>query len=147
MKKFLLIALIGLTLGMLAGTQARAQSQVLLPLALGDSLSMSTSSDTVTKVIPVTGGYATFKIQVNVTKLSGTVIGKAYLYTSLDGVNYQITDSSGAFTDQTTNVAWFSKTPPSDTYYKVQVRPMGGATGTMAAIVRVYFVAKLYQAR
>jgi hypothetical protein len=141
MKK-LLIAVLPLLF--LVNVQGNAQSPTLLPLRAGDTLVMSASSDTVTKVIPSSAGYSSLAIQVNVTKVSGTVAGKAYLASSLDGVNYTVTDSSAAFTDQTTNVAFFTKTPPPYGYYQVRVRPMGAATATMQGIVRVWFVAKKY---
>lgn len=141
MKKFILI----MVLGLLAFTvESKAQNATLIALAAGDTLSQSASSDTVSKVIRVTGPASTFAIQVNQTKLSGTGSGKVYLYGSLDGTNYVLTDSSSAFTDQTTNVAQFTKSPAPFTYYKVQARPMGAATGTQSAIVRVYYVIRKY---
>lgn len=139
MKKLIFILLAGL----LAFTvESKAQSATLLPLAAGDTLAQSASSDTVTKTIRVTAPAADMGIQVVMTKLSGTASGKAYLYGSLDGTNYVISDSSSAFTDVTTNVAQFSKSPVPWTYYRVQVRPMGAATGTQSSIVRVYFVTR-----
>lgn len=129
-----------LSLGLLFSIETKAQNATLLPLVAGDTLSQSTSSDTVTKVIRVTAGYSALGIQVVQTKLSGTGSGKVYLYGSLDGTNYNLTDSSAAFTDVTTNVAYFTKTTTPYTYYKIQARPMGAATGTQSAIVRVYYV-------
>jgi hypothetical protein len=120
----------------------QAQNATLIPLAAGDTLSQSASSDTVTKIIRATAGYSALGIQVNQTKLSGTGSGKVYLYSSLDGTNYTLTDSSSAFTDVTTNVAFFTKTTTPYTYYKVQARPMGASTGTQSAIVRVYYVVR-----
>ena len=144
MKKFILFALLGLLAFIAPTVDSKAQNATLISLAAGDTLSQSASSDTVSKVIRVTGPVSSFAIQVNQTKLSGTGSGKAYLYGSLDGTNYVLTDSSSAFTDQTTNVAQFSTTPAPFTYYKVQARPMGAATGTQSAIVRVYFVIRKY---
>lgn len=135
MKKFLFILFVlSLSVAM------NAQNATLMPLAAGDTLAQSASSDTVTKVIRATAGYSAIGIQVNMTKLSGTGSGKAYLEGSLDGTNYVLTDSSSAFTDITTNVAQFSKTSAPWTYYRVRVRPMGAATGTQSSIVRVYYV-------
>lgn len=126
------------------GIASQAQSATLIPLAAGDTLSMSSSRDTVSKVIRATAGYSAIGIQVNMTKLSGTATGKAYLYGSLDGTNYVISDSSAAFTDITTNVAQFTKSSSPFTHYKVEVRPMGAATGTQSAIVRVYYVLRKF---
>lgn len=140
MKKILLLAVMMLTLF----TITKAQNATLVPLVAGDTLSQSATSDTVTKIIKATAGYSALGIQVNQTKLSGTGSGKVYLYGSLDGTNYLLTDSSSAFTDITTNVAFFTKSTTPYTYYKVQARPMGAATGTQSAIVRVYYVLRKY---
>jgi hypothetical protein len=79
------------------------------------------------------------------TKVSGTVAGKAYLYSSLDGTNYTLTDSSAAFTDQTTNSAFFTKTTTPYVYYRVRVQDaLGGSTSTQSNIVRVYYVLRKY---
>lgn len=137
MKKimFLLVVLTGLAF---TGFGQRAQQA---PYdATTDTLSTSSSLDTVTKIIQATGPYHTLGIQVVTTKFSGTVSGKAYLYGSLDGTNYAITDSSTAFTDITTNTAFFTKTSVPYTYYKVQVRAADGAANTQKNSVRVYFV-------
>jgi len=139
MKKFLVLMVMSFGL-ILSTIETQAQSQTLIPLAAGDTLSQSSSADTVSKVIRVTAGYSALGIQVNQTKLSGTGSGKAYLYGSLDGTNYVLTDSSAAFTDITTNVAFFTKVTTPYTYYKVMARPVAGSTGTQTAIVRVYYV-------
>lgn len=125
---------------------AIAQSASLFPLAAGDTVSTSSSRDTVTKVISVTAGYSALGIQVNATKISGTVSAKAYLYSSLDGTNYNLTDSSSAFANQTTNVVWFTKTGGLPyTFYKVTVQDaIGGSTSTQAVQVRVRYVLRKY---
>jgi archaellin len=137
MKKILFL----LTL-IVIGFASSAQRATLMPLAAGDTLSESSSSDTVSKVITTTAGYSSLGIQVNMTKLSGTASGKAYLYSSLDGTNYTLTDSSAAFTNQTTNTAFFTKTTTPYVYYKVQVREVGAGTGTQSSVVSVYYVAR-----
>lgn len=144
MKKFIVFMLLGLLAFIAPTIESKAQNATLISLAAGDTLSQAASSDTVSKVIRVTSPASSFAIQVNQTKLSGTGSGKAYLYGSLDGTNYVLTDSSSAFTDVTTNVAQFTKTPAPYTYYKVQARPMGAATGTQSAIVRIYYVIRKY---
>lgn len=136
MKKFLIA--LSMVVGIASTTMA--QRATLFPLIAGDTLVMSGSSDTVTKVFTATAGYSALGIQVVQTELSGTTAGKAYLYGSLDGTNYNLTDSSAAFADQTTNVAYFTKTTTPYVYYKVQCRPMGGATATFTGVVRVYYV-------
>lgn len=138
MKKF-----ISLLLVICISVAGMAQSATLMPTILGDTISTSSSRDTVTKVIQATAGYSALGIQVNATKLSGTVSAKAYLYSSLDGTNYNLTDSSAAFANQTTNVVWFTKSTTPYTYYKVTVQdPIGGATSTQSVKVQLYYVLK-----
>lgn len=139
MKK-ILIAMV-MMVGLLSFTNyAKAQEATLMPLVAGDSTSTSTSLDTVSKVIRVTAGYSAIGIQVVTTKISGTVAGKAYLYGSLDGTNYEILDSSAAFANQTTNSAIFKRVTSPHTYLKVQVREADGAATTQVNRVRVYYV-------
>jgi hypothetical protein len=141
MKKFLFVLL--MILGLAFNTQA--QTATLISLAAGDTISTTSSRDTVSKVITATGAYASLGIQVKVTKVSGTVAGKAYLYSSLDGTNYTLTDSSSAFTDQTTNTAFFTKTSVPYTYYKVTVQDaIGGSASTQSTIARFYYVFRKY---
>jgi fructose-specific component phosphotransferase system IIB-like protein len=139
MKKFLSLLLVA---GLFTASEAKAQSATLMPLVAGDSISTSSSLDTVSKVISATAGYSALGIQVVTTKVSGTVAGKAYLYSSLDGTNYVVTDSSSAFANPTTNTAFFTKVTTPYTYYKVQVRGADGAASTQVNIVRVYYVAR-----
>jgi hypothetical protein len=141
MKKFLVF--LSLVIGIASASMA--QRATLFQLVAGDTVSTSSSRDTVTKIITATAGYSALGIQVNATKISGTVSAKAYLYGSLDGVNYNLTDSSSAFANQTTNIAWFTKTSAPYVYYKVTVQdPIGGSTSTQAVQVRVYYVLRKY---
>jgi hypothetical protein len=137
MKKFLLIA----SLMLVIGFTASAQRATLFPLVAGDTISTVATLDTVTKIIPATGSYNTLGVQVNFTKVSGTVTQKAYLYSSLDGTNYNLTDSATAFANAAgAQAIWFTKTSIPYTYYKVQVRNVGLTTSTESGIVRVYYV-------
>lgn len=141
MKKFIILSMLAMVIGM----TTQAQRATLFPLIVGDTISTSSSRDTVTKIINATAGYSALGIQVNATKISGTVSAKAYLYSSLDGTNYNLTDSSSAFANQTTNVVWFTKTTTPYVYYKVTVQdPIGGATSTQAVKVQVYYVLRRY---
>jgi archaellin len=135
MKKIVLFLM---ALALFAGA-TQAQSTTVFPLVAGDSISTSNSLDTVSKTISVTAGYSTLGIQVVTTKISGTVAGKAYLYASMDGTNYVLTDSSAAFANQTTNTALFSKSPTPYRYYQVQVRTQGADGSTQVNRVRVYY--------
>lgn len=141
MKRFIILSMLALVMGI----TTQAQRATLLPTVAGDTVITSSSRDTVTKILTVTAGYSAMGIQVNATKISGTVSAKAYLYGSLDGTNYNLTDSSSAFANQTSNVVWFSKTSTPYVYYKVTVQdPIGGSTSTQSVKVQVYYVLRRY---
>jgi hypothetical protein len=137
MKKFLIALL--LVVGVAFSTAA--QTFTLLPLKAGDTLVTSASSDTVSKVITATAGYSACAFKVKLTELSGTTSCKAYIYSG-DGTDYVLTDSSAAFTDVTTNIAYFTKTTTPYTHYKVEVRPVAGSAQTFSGIVRISYVFK-----
>lgn len=139
MKKGIFCVLVSLVMAF----TANAQRATLMATVVGDTVSTSASLDTVSKVITITGGYSALGIQVVGTKVSGTITAKAYLYGSLDGNNYQLTDSSAAFANTSgAQSVWFTKTSTPYVYYKVQVRNVGGTTSTEALAVKVYYVAR-----
>lgn len=137
MKKFLFSILV-----IAMAFTASAQGTTIMSLKAGDTLITAGTLDTVFKYIPVTNNYTIFTVQVVTTKLSGTVptTEKAYLYYSLDGKNYTVSDSSSAFANQTTNIAYFSKTSVPYTNYQVQVRDAAGQLSTQNNLVTVNYV-------
>ena len=113
MKKFILLSLLALVIGI----TSQAQRVITLPLAAGDTIA---NTGTATKVLPVfTAGYEGVIVQVNLTKLSGTGAGTTALYGSLDGVNYTQIGSNYTITNTTTQAAYFSVTAPIPVYLKV----------------------------
>ncbi len=124
--------------------QTRAQAPgyaVSMPVVAGDTVSTSSSLDTVTKVITVTAGYSAMGIQVVGTKTAGTITSKVYLYGSLDNSQYVITDSTAAFANAAgAQSLFFTKTTTPFVYYKVQVRPPTSAATTEGLAVKVYYV-------
>jgi hypothetical protein len=140
MKNFFLLSCV-----ILAAFVGKAQSPYgtagTFALAAGDTLN---NVDTVFKVLPVTAGYGTVGITVNLTKISGTVAGKAILYGSMDGVTFFPTDSanyavpltSSHGTPTVTNIASFSKTGAPWTSYLITAT----SSGTVSAQVRVKYV-------
>jgi hypothetical protein len=137
MKK--IVALIVMVAGI--AISSTAQTFKTLELKAGDTLVMSSSSDTVSKVIPATAGYSAATFKVKLTELTGTTACKAYLYGG-DGTDFELTDSSAAFADQTTNIAWFKKATTPYSHYKVEVRPVAFATASFTGIVRISYVFK-----
>lgn len=136
MKKFLSLMLV-----MSLFTASYAQRASYIPIVEGDTVSTSSSLDTVSKVLTVTAGYSALGIQVVGTKTAGTITSKAYLYSSLDGNNYLLTDSSAAFANAAgAQSVFFTKTTTPYVYYKIQVRPPSSATTTEGLAVKVYYV-------
>lgn len=142
MKKivFLLIVISGLLLS----TQSNGQAAVSMPISTTaglDTISTSASRDTVNKTFTATGPYHTLGVQVNAIKTAGTPVSKAYLYGSLDGTTYVVTDSATAFANTASAQAvFFTKTSVPYTYYKVQVRTPDGAVSTEGLAIKVYYV-------
>lgn len=138
MKKLLFLMV--MVAGMLT---SQAQFKSLAHVA-GDTISTSSSKDTVSKVLPVTAGYSTGAIKVEYTKLSGTVALKAYIYPG-DGTDYEsaATDSSAAFSDATGYV-YFTKTSLPYSHYKIQVRAANGANSTQGVKIVVKYLLKRY---
>lgn len=125
---------------------SKAQTASVFPLVAGDTVATSSSLDTVSKVINVTAGYSALGIQVVATKVGGTTASKAYLYSSIDGTNYVLTDSATAFANTAgAQSAFFTKTAGLPyVKYKVMVRPptSGGSSETTA--IRVYYVLRKF---
>ncbi len=139
MKKFLFLVLLAV-----CSYGATAQRATLIPLAVGDTIVTSSSADTVTKIITATAGYSALGIQVNGVKISGTITVKAYLYGSLDGVTYVVTDSTAAFANASSSV-FITKTGGIPyVYYKIQVRNVGTIGSTESMALRFYYVFRKY---
>lgn len=132
-------------LALVSKAQSPYGTAATFPLVAGDTL---TNVDTVFKKLPVTAGFNTVAFTVQLTKLSGTVGGKAILYGSMDGVTFFPTDSasyvvpltSSATTPTVTNVAFISKTGAPWTTYMITAT----GTGTMSAQVRVKYVLRWF---
>lgn len=140
MKKFFF--LFALTLGAMASmAQAPYGTSGVFPLTVGDTLN---NVDSVFKVLPVTAGYNTIGITVNLTNISGTDAGKAILYGSQDGITWFPTDSltyvvpltSSHGKPTATHTAYFSKTGAPWTSYMI----VATSSGTVSAQVRVRYV-------
>lgn len=140
-KLFLLVVLIA---GLFA-YNTQAQTATTMPLVAGDTVITSSSLDTVFKTINVTAGYSALGIQVRGTKVSGTITSKAYLYSSLDGSTWNLTDSSAAFANAAgAQSVWFTKQTTPYVYYRIQVRPPSTVPSTESLAVRVLYVLRKY---
>lgn len=121
------------------------------PTIAGDSL---VNTDTVFKAIAVTGGYSNMGIWANIKKGTGTLSGKLYLYTSMDGAAFILTDSASYTSASTlptfagitpsgyTNSAFLSKASPPGVRYLVAVTQSGSLT---ASPVQVMYTLRTYQ--
>ena len=138
MKKFIFFLVV--MAGMLSFTESKAQRYTALPLIAGDTIA---NHDTVSKTISATAGYSTGSFKVEYTKISGTVALKAYLYCG-DGTDFDLTDSTSAFSDASGYV-YINKTgglPYS--HYKVQIRPFTTAAATQSVKIVVKPLLKKY---
>lgn len=126
---------------MFVGFAAEAQygSATTFPTIKGDSL---VNADTVFKRIPITAGVQALGVQVSIKKGTGTLDGKAYIYTSINGSGFVITDSASfvalpAFATATTgslngftHTAIFNKVAPPGTAYLVLATQAGSLTAS-----------------
>lgn len=97
----------------------------------------NTGADTATIKTP--GAYANVSIQPVVTKVSGTVAGKAFVWVSLDGANYtKLTTDSMVLANQTTNTHIFTIGASKYLYYRV----ITTGTGTMGASFKSWFLGR-----
>lgn len=134
MKKFIFILILAV---ISVGANAQFARGVKMTQATTDTI--KTGALTVTKILPLTAGYSTVSIQPVLTKKSGTVAGKVYLYGTVDGTNYIKLDSL-TLSDQATNTAIFNVTPAKHSQYKIQ----GVGNGTMNALLSVWYLVRKY---
>lgn len=148
MKRIVSIFILSL---IVLASKAQTGRAYVFPLIAGDTL---VNADTAARVIPATAGYSAMSISVNVTKLTGSAItGKAYLYQSLDGANYALTDSASYVTNPqfTSNLsasivptytatANFQKTSTPSVYYLVAAV----SSGTVTEKVQFLYTTKQY---
>jgi hypothetical protein len=146
MKKIMFLLV--MMAGMLSFTESKAQSGTAytFPVIAGDSLA---TADTVFKKISVTAGYSSVGIQVDIKKGTGTLDGKFYLYKSVKGSNYVLSDSASFTAVPThatlisnggyTHTAVIEKVAPAGTSYIVAAVQTGSLT---ASPVRVSYTAR-----
>lgn len=139
MKKLLFVLCTFSCMLVIMKPTAQAQTATLLPLLAGDTLN---NTDTLYKTISVTSGYSVFGVEVDVTKLSGTVAGNVVLIGSLSGANYTpVAGDTVALANTTgTQVLKFRRVSPDGTSYRLQFI----SSGTQSYVPRIYFVLKKY---
>ena len=121
-----------------------AQNATQFSLVAGDTVVTAATLDTVFKTLPVTAGYSALGIQVVATKISGTVTSKAYLYGSIDGTNYTVTDSVAFTNTAGAQSAFFTKSTTPYTRYQIQIRQPGVSTSTESLATKTYYVLRRY---
>lgn len=131
-------------IGVFITSNAQSGSAYTFPRVAGDTLA---SADSVFKVISITGGYSSLGIQVNLKKLSGTLTGKAFLFTSMDGTTYNLYDSAsyvavptmaGVTSTTYTHSAQFNKAAPPFVKYLV----LATSSATTSTVVQVQYTAR-----
>lgn len=127
MKKWFLFTVFAL---LLAISTVKAQVSLVQTASNPNGAITNTSSDTMAYVFSAAKLYSVVAIQPVVTKASGTMAGTAYLYGSIDGVNYVLLDSL-TLTNVTTNtVVWKQTNSPYKSFRVV----VGGATTVTATV-------------
>jgi hypothetical protein len=144
MKKIMFLAVV--VAGLLSFSQVNAQlgwSRV--ALSAGDTISTSTSKDTVQKIVSLSAGYSSVSFKVKYTKLSGTVALKAYIYPG-DGTDYDASpsDSSAAFSNASGFIFFDKVAPLPRSHYRIEVRASDGANSTQGVKVEVFYLPKRY---
>lgn len=134
-------------IGLAFNTQAQTGSAYTFPTIAGDSL---VNADTVFKKIPITAGYNALGVQADIKKGTGTLDGKLYLYTSINGGTYVLTDSASfaavPVNALTVNSTWtytaiITKSAPAGSRYIVAVTQAGSLTSSP---VRVSYTSRFY---
>lgn len=136
MKKimFLLVMIAGL----LSFTELKAQRATTIPLAAGDTV---VNTGTSQKVITLTGGYSGIAVTAIATEISGTSAGTIAIYGSPDGTNYDIIGSAYTVTDVASQSKTFYVQAPVPVYLKV----LQTGSGTMQSVLTVKYVLRKYQ--
>jgi len=137
MKKLLFLLMAGLTIFVLPLT---VEAQVVSLVSTNNSLTLDTVTNAgvrvLSKVVP--GNKATITIQVNVTKISGTLGGTIIPVASNDGVKWYAA-GSGTFTVTDVASQGVNFSPPLGfAYYGVQWT----GTGTMAGSFNASLLAR-----
>lgn len=122
-------------------TKAQTGSPYSFPVVAGDSL---TTADTVLKKVTVTAGYSSLGFQASIKKGTGTLDGKLYIYTSVNGNNYVLTDSASFAAVPTfgtlnanggyTHTAIINKNAPPGYSYILAVTQTGSLTASPVKI-------------
>lgn len=89
MKKIIIMLLVSIAL--LSRYTANAQASFVGTTTNPTRAILNATADTATYT--TTNSFTTYTIQVKVTKATGTMAGKVYIYNSPDGANYTIRDS------------------------------------------------------
>lgn len=134
MKKFLVFFMAALMA--LIMPQAETQAQVVSLVSTNNSLTLDTVTNTGVRVLSkiVAGHKATVSIQVNVTKISGTLAGTLIPVASNDGVKWYANGTSTfSVTDVASQGVCFASFPLGWQYYGVQWTGSGTMAGSFNA--------------
>jgi hypothetical protein len=137
MKKFIVFLLLAATASIATPTQAQTIGLV----STTNSLKLDTVSNTGVRVMQtqLTGNKATVTIQVDVTKISGTLGGTIIPVASNDGVKWYANGSASfSVTDVASQGVAFASFPLGWGYYGVQWT----GTGTMSGSIKCTLLAR-----
>ena len=134
MKKFLL--LITMAIGLIATMPLQSEAQT--PMVGANSLTTDTVTNTASKtlVLKVPGYHSSVTIQVDITKISGTLGGTLVPIASNDGTTYYDCSASSSDTVTVANSESQGKLysmPPGYLYYGVKWTGTGTMSGSFTA--------------
>ena len=118
--------------GFLVSQQAHSQAAFVGTTTNSSRAILNATQDTA--LYNTTSSYSVISLQVKVTKSSGTMAGKAYIWSSPDGANYTLRDST-TLTDVTTQYAVFDYTGQVRRYWMVIQKGATTVAGTLNAKV------------
>lgn len=139
MKKLFTLLMFGLLFAITLPAIAQSNTVYLKSVSSRTSvLDTITNATTKNQYASITGFQDVVTIQTTITKISGTTAGAAYLYGSLDNVNYVkiATDTLALANVSTAQVKLWIVQPSAVQYYQVRVVP----TGTQSTKMQSYAI-------
>ena len=91
-----------------------------------------TNADTTTYTVSIVGLKNHLAIQADVTKISGTVSAKMYIYGSINGTTYITTPIDSISTGNTTGLVSYKYTTTSVPYQKLKLQWLSTATQSLS---------------
>lgn len=116
------------SVALLVGYTAKSQASFVGTTTNSTRAILNATEDTA--LYNTNSSYQLYTVQVKVTKATGTMAGKVYIWNSPDGAKYTLRDSA-SLTDVTTQYAQFDYTGGIRQYWMVIQKGATTVTGTL----------------